>query len=150
MSIFISRPDLWERLLAQKKHNVDALGSNQVAFHVNMGINQAIGIMNSMTAYEIPPCPNCGEQSEMAFMLAFARTEDFGYELNCKQLRSLWTAYCIRHDYECDTAKYDEDLLWIWQALKENTSSPWADQMEDNELAYGYGHFENYMCEEVI
>ena len=55
MSIFISRPDLWEKLLDQKKHNIDALDYEQVAFHVNMGINQAIGIMNSMPAFTNDP-----------------------------------------------------------------------------------------------
>jgi hypothetical protein len=150
MSIFISRPDLWEKLLERKKQNIDALEAEEVSFHINMGINQAIGIMNSLPTYEIPPCPNCSEQSEMAFMLKFAREEDFGYEVNKKQLRSLWTAYCIRRGYECDTAKYDEDLFWIWKAIKENDSCAWHDVDDDGVIRYGYSGFENYMCEEVI
>jgi hypothetical protein len=147
MSIFISRPDLWEKLIERKRENIE---SGIDAFHVNMGINQAIGIMNRMVAYELPPCPNCGEKSEIAFMLEFARVQDFSFELNAKQLRSLWTAYCIRHDYEPDTATYDENIFWIWNALKENDSSPWRDYMEGNELVYGYGDFYRYMCEEVL
>ena len=148
MSIFISRPDLWEKLLERKKHNIDTLTAEQVAFHVNMGINQAIGIMNSMPAYEIPPCPNCGEASEMAFMLSFARSQDFFYEVTRKQLRSLWTAYCIRHDYECDTKEYDDDLRWIWGAVCENSSCPWGEDEEDGVV--GFEVFENYMSEEVL
>lgn len=144
MGIFISRPDLWERLIERKRQNID---SGIDAFHVNMGINQAIGIMNSMQGYEIPPCPNCGEESEMSFMLAFARNEDFGYEVTRKQLRSLWTAYCIRHDLEPDTASYDNDLRWIWSAVEENTSCPWHD---DEDGIVGYWLFDNYMCEEVL
>lgn len=144
MSIFISRPALWERLIERKRQNID---SGIDAFHVNMGINQAIGIMNSMDAYELPPCHNCGEESEMSFMLAFARREDFGYEVTRKQLRSLWTAYCIRHDYDVDTSQYDNDLRWIWSATQENTSCPWND---DEDGIRGYDLFDNYMCEEVL
>lgn len=144
MSIFISRTALWEKLIERKKENI-ACGID--SFHVNMGINQAIGIMNSMEGYEIPPCPNCGEQSEMAFMLAFARNEDFDFEVTRKQLRSLWTAYCIRHDYEVDTQHYDLDLRWIWKALQENRSCPWYD-CEDGIM--GYDLFDAYMCEEVL
>ena len=142
MSEFISRTDLWAKLISQKKHNIECLDVEEVHFHFNAGINQAIGIMNSMPAYEIPPCPNCGEQSEMSFMLSFARTEDFCFTVTRKQLRSLWTAYCIRHDYEPDTKRYDDDLYWIWQALMENKSSP--EEFDDFE------EFDNYMCEEVL
>lgn len=95
-------------------------------------------------------CPNCGEKSEKAFMLEFARTQNFSFETNKKQIRSLWTAYCIRHDYEPDTDSYDNDLFWIWNVLKENDSSPWKDYMEGNVLIYGYGDFYRYMCEEVL
>jgi hypothetical protein len=147
MSIFISRPDLLEKLIERKRENIE---SGIDAFHVNMDINQAIGIMNRMEAYDIPFCPNCGEQSEMAFMLGFARTKDFGYEVTRKQLRSLWTAYCIRRDYEPDTAHYDSDIFWIWKAIQENDSCPWGDIEENGEIVYGYGDFERYMCEEVL
>ena len=145
MSIFISRSELWKKLIERKKENI-AYGID--SFHMNMGINQAIGIMNRMSGYEIPPCLNCGEQAEMAFMLSFAREQDFGYEINLKQLRSLWTAYCIRHDYEPDTAKYDNDMNWIWQAVQENSSFPWQD--DDEEEIIGYEVFYAYMCEEVL
>lgn len=143
MSIFISRPDLWQKLIDRKKENID---SGIDAFHVNMGINQAIGIMNSMTAYEIPACPNCGTPTEMDFMLDFSREQDFGYELNLKQLRSLWTAYCIRHDYEPDTYQYDSDMQWLWQVLQENSSYPLSDDDGDT----GYETFYAYMSEEVL
>jgi len=146
MSIFISRPDLWEKLIERRNENKDL----EVGFHINMGINQAIGIMNRMPAYELPPCPNCGEQTEMGFMLKFAREEDFAFEVTRKQLRSLWTAYCIRHDYECDTQQYDDDLFWIWRAVRDNDSCPWNDVEEDGTISYGYADFSNYMCEEVI
>lgn len=141
MSIFISRPALWEKLIERKRENIE---SGIDSFHVNMGINQAIGIMNSMQGYEIPPCPNCGEKSEMAFMLSFARTEDFFFEVTRKQLRSLWTAYCIRHDYEPDTAEYDNDIQWIWQALLENNSY----RVYDKDI--GFEKFWIYMVEEVL
>ena len=144
MSIFISRPELWEKLIERRHKNIEL----DVGFHINMGINQAIGIMNSMPAYAIPPCPNCGEESEMSFMLKFARNEDFFFSGTRKQLRSLWTAYCIRHDYECDTAPYDNDLRWIWSALQENDSCPWHDEEEDSIV--GFELFDNFMCEEVI
>lgn len=50
--IFISRPDLWGKLLEQKRQNIDAFDVAEVAFHINMGINQAIGIMNRMPAID--------------------------------------------------------------------------------------------------
>lgn len=143
MSIFISRPHLWKKLIEQREKNMDL----DVGFHINMGINQAIGIMNDMEGFEAPPCPNCGEPSEMAFMLSFARLEDFFYEVNRKQLRSLWTAYCIRNNYEPDTRRYDNDINWIWQSLQENSSCPWHD---DEEGVIGFELFDLYMCEEVI
>jgi hypothetical protein len=144
MNVFISRPELWQKLIERKQENIN---SGVDSFHINMGINQAIGIMNSMEAYELPLCPNCGEKSEMAFMLEFARTQDFDFEVNIKQLRSLWTAYCIRHDYEPDTAKFDDDINWIWHSLQENNSVPWHD---DEEGIVGYELFYADMCEEVL
>ena len=51
--IFISRADLWEKLIERRLHNINALG--EVAYHVNMGINQAIGIMNSMQGFTYDP-----------------------------------------------------------------------------------------------
>lgn len=143
MSILISRPNLWEKLIEQRNKNKEL----EIGFHVNMGINQAIGIMNQMSAYELPPCQNCGEQSEWSFLLSFAREQDFFFEVTRKQLRSLWTAYCIRHDYEPDTREYDNDLRWIWSALQENNSCPWHDT-EDGII--GFDLFDVYMCEEVL
>lgn len=148
MSIFISRPELWEKLLERKQQNIESFDVAEVPFHINMGINQAIGIMNSMPAYELPPCPNCGELSEMAFILKFAREEDFCFTVTKKQLRSLWTAYCIRHDYEVDTKPYDDDLRWIWSAVCENSTCPWGENEEDGIV--GFEEFDNYMCEEVL
>lgn len=89
-------------------------------------------------------CPNCGEKSEMSFMLSFARTEDFNFEVVPMQLRSLWTAYCIRHDYDVDTKPYEDDINWIWHALKENQSVTLHDEK------IGYAEFYAYMSEEVL
>ena len=83
---------------------------------------------------------------EFGFIVNFAKEADFGYEVCRKQLRSLWTAYCLHSDYECDTVSCDNDLSELWKVVDKNTSSPWED---DEDGVAGFELFDNYMCEEV-
>lgn len=84
---------------------------------------------------------------ELRYIVEFVKDTDFDYDVCRKQLRSLWTAYCLHSDYECDTAGYDSDLLIIWNALEKNTSCPWNDDEEEGII--GFELFDSYMCEEV-
>lgn len=84
---------------------------------------------------------------ELRYIVEFVRDKDFGYDTCRKQLRSLWTAYCLHRDYECDTLGYDGDLKIVWDALEKNTSHPWCNDDEDGII--GFELFDMYMCEEV-
>ena len=53
-----------------------------------------------------------------------------------KQVKALWTAYCIRHGLDVDTRRYDEDLEQIWLLVSED----WID----------YESFYNFMCEYLV
>lgn len=70
---------------------------------------------------------------EFAYILDFAKTTDFYYEVTRDQLRSLWTAYCIHCKYECDTYSYDTQLSQIWdviskrEGVKSDEICPWSD-----------------------
>lgn len=85
---------------------------------------------------------------EFKFIIDFARNEDLGYDVCYKQLRSLWTAYCLHNNIECDTGSYDSRLCDIYHALKKNTSCPlWVD--EETEMV-NFNRFDNYMCENIV
>lgn len=89
------------------------------------------------------------EDDELQYILKFASKEDFGFEVIRKQLRSLWTAYCIRKDYCCDTLQYDIKLNLVWSRLLDNktyTDTDWQDEGE----VLGFELFDNYMCEEMV
>lgn len=49
MARMIDADQLWEKLKAQKEKNKEL----EVGFHINMGINQAIGLLNSMMVFEM-------------------------------------------------------------------------------------------------
>ena len=85
---------------------------------------------------------------ELQYILTFAAEEDFFFEVVRKQLRSLWTAYCIHKRYECDTAAYDMALEWVWAKVLFNKSNPWQD--DEVEEMIGFDLFEDYMCEELV
>lgn len=85
---------------------------------------------------------------ELQYILKYAAEEDFGYDVCRKQLRSLWTSYCLRRDLECDTATYDSRLRELWEAIDKNTSCPWQD--DEDEGVAGFDLFDGYMCEQVV
>lgn len=85
-------------------------------------------------------------------ILRFAKEEDFGEgnicesdELCRKQLRSLWTAYCIYNDYEVDTAPYDSDIAKVWDAVIENRTVLGSRDIFDD-----FDCFDDFMCEELV
>lgn len=84
---------------------------------------------------------------EFEFILDFARDGDFGYDVCCRQLRSLWTAYCLHNNMECDTRVYDNDIRDVYNVLEKNASCPWGD--DDEEGIIGFELFDMYMGEEL-
>lgn len=87
-------------------------------------------------------------KNELGFIIDFVRENDFGYDVELKQLRSLWTAYCLHNNLECDTAQYDNDIKKIWFFMERNTNRPFGDIEED--YVIGFDCFYRYMCEEVV
>lgn len=79
-----------------------------------------------------------GRQSELGYLLAFASENCFDSEVCCDQLRSLWTAYCLHHGLDADTAQYDNDLLTLWTEVEATES--------DNVFWNDFDSFDNFMC----
>ena len=49
MAKYVNADELWKRLREQREKNVDC----DIPFHVNVGINQAIAILNSMEPKDV-------------------------------------------------------------------------------------------------
>ncbi len=79
---------------------------------------------------------------ELQYIISFAGEGGFDSELACNQLRSLWTAYCLRHDLAVDTSTYDHALMDVWErvAAVEGDSAYWSD----------YSSFDNFMCANLV
>lgn len=57
---------------------------------------------------------------EFEYILKFAGERDFEELIERRQLRSLWTAYCLRHNLDCDTKPYYETLRELWYTINKN------------------------------
>lgn len=63
-------------------------------------------------------------QAELAFLLACIREYEISPDVNeweeaaGHHIRALWTAYCLHHDLDPDTASYDQDLRQLWQTIE--------------------------------
>lgn len=75
-------------------------------------------------------------KAELEYMKQFIKESAFDNETMCDQLRSLWTAYCIHHGLDCDTCKYDNDLLSLWNVMDEQDNTYWSD----------FDSFDIFMC----
>lgn len=68
--------------------------------------------------------------------------EDLDSNTVMKQLKSLWTAYCLHRNLDVDTAEYDNRMAEMWKLMQENESSPdWLDE---------YGRFYNAMSSYLV
>lgn len=81
-------------------------------------------------------------KQEMDYMKDFARQAFFDMELYRDQFRCLWTAYCLRHGLDVDTAVYDNDLAALWNTVAEDE----ADIADWND----YDSFGNFMCRYLV
>lgn len=88
------------------------------------------------------------QDGELKAICKFAEEEDFSFDICIQQLRSLWTAFCLHSDYECDTRRYDTDLREVWEAVKRNESNPWKDDAHSEEA--WFDSFDSFMCEEIV
>lgn len=69
--------------------------------------------------------------------------DDFGV---ChRQLRSLWTAYCITNDYNVDTLQYDVSLSAVWVTIDKI-----ADIGKSQHTFADYDKFDDYMCADLV
>ena len=79
------------------------------------------------------------EKKIFEMVLNFAK-KNLSNPIFLKQLKSLWTSYCICKGYEVDTLSYDRDLADVWNILVENESNPFVE----------FEKFDNYMCEDLV
>lgn len=84
---------------------------------------------------------------EFEFILDFAKKMDFYFQAARQQLRSLWTAYCLHNDMECDTKDYDNDIRTIYNVVSKNDSCQWVDNEEEG--INGFDLFDLFMGEEL-
>lgn len=79
---------------------------------------------------------------ELDYIKSFAREADLSEEICRDQLRSLWTAYCLRHNLIADTLDYDMDLTNVMNAVKDSEpdTGDWGDDEE----------FEDFMCRYLV
>lgn len=72
------------------------------------------------------------------YLIEFAKGIELGDMVGCKQLRSLWTSYCIVNDVDPDTSEYDTDLFFLWETIQ----PVWK--------GTSFDEFDNFMCEEMV
>ena len=83
-------------------------------------------------------------EAEFKYLLDFAKGADLFFEVQRRQLRSLWTAYCVHANTDVDTRAYDRDLRSLWEALP-------ADREEDSgEDFTTFEKFDDFMCAELV
>lgn len=81
-------------------------------------------------------------------ILKFVSEQDLDSEVTQKQLVSLWTAYCILNDYECDTAPYDHALGKIWEAIQKQKLDDEGQQYY--EWPESFEIFDDRMCAKLV
>lgn len=59
---------------------------------------------------------------ELQYIKEFIRESDFtlGDLVERRQLRALWTAFCLHNGYDCDTLQYDLAISELWDTLLES------------------------------
>lgn len=85
---------------------------------------------------------NRERERSLQYVLAFASENCFDVELARNQLRSLWTAHCLRYGLDVDTKAYDHDLTDIWAQVSatEGDTACWSD----------FDSFDTFMCADLV
>ena len=79
-------------------------------------------------------------KAEFKCMAYFAMQSCFDEDI-CRDLfRILWTAYCLHHNLDVDTASYDSDLREMWEAVAadEEDTADWSDFDSFGSFMYRY------------
>lgn len=81
-------------------------------------------------------------EAEMEYLKEFVQQGCFDDEICKDHLRCLWTAYCLHHDVDVDTARYDKNLLGLWDMMleREPETADWSN----------YDEFDNFMCRYLV
>ena len=82
------------------------------------------------------------DRDEIEFIYAFVKKSNFGKFGVCRQLRNLWTAYCLHQNLNVDTAWYDTMLFSIWVKIP----------IDGQETAYwlNFAQFDMFMCRDLV
>ena len=83
-------------------------------------------------------------RKELQYIFSFVAEGSFDQEIECDQLRSLWTAYCLHHGLDADTSGYDNDLLAVWKKINDVNRKEVG---KENVLWSDYDSFDLYMVE---
>lgn len=88
-------------------------------------------------------CQSTEELGDFSFILDYIKSceEIFGTTA-IQQLRSLWTAFCIRRNIDVDTDKYDRLINEMWLHLLNSTGTHHAKNK--------FEKFDNFMCEYLV
>lgn len=94
---------------------------------------------------------------ELTFIQEYIAGAVLEDDICCNQLRSLWTAYCLRYDLDVDTSAYDKDLLSLWREIEDackedEQETAETDDPDDEDLplmavCHTYDEFDLYMGE---
>lgn len=101
-------------------------------------VNVIDGIRSRQVRYEGAVDRN----AEFEFMSSYAANNCFDDDICRYCLRILWTAYCLHHGLDVDTAEYDNDILKLWHSVSEveGETADWSD----------YDSFDNFMCSYLV
>ena len=86
---------------------------------------------------------SANRKAEFSYILEFAGAAEFDgiHGILMRQLRALWSAYCLRHSLDVDTRQYNDDLTMLWEVVKGNPGSEYMSEQSDN--------FEHYMRQDI-
>lgn len=82
-------------------------------------------------------------QEELDYILERIKSSDgLDIPLVMRQIKSLWTAFCLHHDQSVDTHSYDMNMLTLWKYMCRNKSNPYS--------SVDYERFYNIMSGNLI
>lgn len=69
------------------------------------------------------------KRAELDYIFNFINEGFFDQDIECDQLRSLWTAFCLHNNLDVDTVEYDNILFEIWESVAstEKDNAFWDD-----------------------
>jgi len=82
------------------------------------------------------------KKKELDYLFSFINEGCFDEEISCRQLRALWTAYCLHQNLDADTLKYNNLLLEVWASVSsaEDDNAYWGD----------FDSFDLFMCADLV